>query len=107
MMGLVVVARLAARHGVAVELRPAAERGTVADVLLPQSVLVPRGFQAAPSRPALHDDRAALAVRPAARPGVRPVRPRRPPPRRRVPAGRRWRLPAAPRTRVRPAGRGR
>ncbi len=33
MMGLVVVARLAARHGVEVKLRPAADRGTVADVL--------------------------------------------------------------------------
>ncbi len=43
MMGLVVVARLAARHGVKVELRPAPERGTVADALLPTSVLVPRG----------------------------------------------------------------
>ena len=32
MMGLVVVARLAARHGVKVELRPRPERGTVADV---------------------------------------------------------------------------
>ncbi len=42
MMGLVVVARLAARHGVKVELRPAPERGTVADVLLPTVVLVPR-----------------------------------------------------------------
>jgi hypothetical protein len=42
MMGLVVVARLAARHGVKVELRPAPERGTVADVLLPTSVLVSR-----------------------------------------------------------------
>ncbi|OLE24362.1 MAG: hypothetical protein AUG44_19410 [Actinobacteria bacterium 13_1_20CM_3_71_11] len=42
MMGLVVVARLAARHGVKVELRPAPERGTVADVLLPTSVLVGR-----------------------------------------------------------------
>jgi signal transduction histidine kinase len=44
MMGLVVVARLAARHGVKVELRPAAERGTVADVTLPTSVLVPRAL---------------------------------------------------------------
>jgi hypothetical protein len=67
-MGLVVVARLSARHGVKVELRPAPERGTVADVLLPGGVLVPRalagrsqapaGFPAArqpampPSRPA-------------------------------------------------------
>jgi signal transduction histidine kinase len=44
MMGLVVVARLAARHGVKVELRPATERGTVADVHLPTSVLVPRAL---------------------------------------------------------------
>jgi signal transduction histidine kinase len=41
MMGLVVVARLANRHGVKVELRPAdSERGTVAEVGLPISVLV-------------------------------------------------------------------
>ncbi|MFI7541136.1 nitrate- and nitrite sensing domain-containing protein [Actinoplanes sp. NPDC049599] len=41
MMGLVVVARLANRHGVKVELRPAdTERGTVADVGLPSSVMV-------------------------------------------------------------------
>ncbi len=44
MMGLVVVARLAARHGVTVELQPAAQRGTVADVLLPSGVLVPRAL---------------------------------------------------------------
>ena len=48
MMGLVVVARLANRHGVKVELRPAdTERGTVADVGLPASVLVPRRSPAA------------------------------------------------------------
>jgi signal transduction histidine kinase len=44
MMGLVVVARLAARHGVKVELRPAPERGTVAEVLMPSNVLVPRAL---------------------------------------------------------------
>ncbi|MGN9774365.1 nitrate- and nitrite sensing domain-containing protein [Micromonospora sp. H33] len=44
MMGLVVVARLASRHGVRVELRPGAERGTVADVTLPTGVLVPRAL---------------------------------------------------------------
>ncbi|MFC0528142.1 sensor histidine kinase [Phytohabitans kaempferiae] len=44
MMGLVVVARLAARHDVKVELRPASERGTVADVTLPTAVLVPRAL---------------------------------------------------------------
>ena len=44
MMGLVVVARLAARHGVKVELRPGSDRGTVADVTLPTPVLVPRAL---------------------------------------------------------------
>jgi hypothetical protein len=44
MMGLVVVARLAVRHSVKVELRPAHERGTIADVLLPTAVLVPRAL---------------------------------------------------------------
>jgi signal transduction histidine kinase len=48
MMGLVVVSRLAARHGVKVELRPAAERGAVADVTLPASVLVPRALDGRP-----------------------------------------------------------
>ena len=44
MMGLVVVARLANRHSVSVELRPAdTERGTVADVGLPMGVLVLNG----------------------------------------------------------------
>ncbi|MFG3297320.1 nitrate- and nitrite sensing domain-containing protein [Micromonospora chersina] len=56
MMGLVVVARLASRHGVKVELRPGGDRGTVADVTLPTSVLVPRALsgrgQPAPALPA-------------------------------------------------------
>ncbi|WP_239677656.1 sensor histidine kinase [Natronosporangium hydrolyticum] len=42
MMGLVVVGRLAARHEVTVELRHASERGVIAEVSLPPSVLVPR-----------------------------------------------------------------
>jgi signal transduction histidine kinase len=53
MMGLVVVARLANRHGVKVELRPAqAERGTVAEVSLPLSVLV-TGVVAGRTQPAM------------------------------------------------------
>ncbi len=44
MMGLVVVARLAGRLGVKVELRPARERGTIADVTLPSGVLIPRAL---------------------------------------------------------------
>ncbi|GAA3770090.1 hypothetical protein GCM10022225_66200 [Plantactinospora mayteni] len=65
MMGLVVVARLASRHGVKVDLRPGPDRGTVADVTLPTSMLIPRalsgrqqpgGFPLAPeptARPAM------------------------------------------------------
>ncbi|MFV2109700.1 nitrate- and nitrite sensing domain-containing protein [Micromonospora sp. LOL_015] len=52
MMGLVVVARLAKRHGVKVELRPAADRGTVADVTLPTSVLIPRALAGRNAAPA-------------------------------------------------------
>src|SRR4029453_6484727 len=48
MMGLVVVARLANRHGVTVELRRANDRGTIADVSLPPSVLVPRALAGRP-----------------------------------------------------------
>ncbi len=40
MMGLVVVGRLAARHGVRVELRAARDRGTIADVILPAGALI-------------------------------------------------------------------
>jgi len=50
MMGLVVVARLANRHGVTVELRRANDRGTIADVSLPPSVLVPRALAGRPAR---------------------------------------------------------
>ncbi|SCG43028.1 sensor histidine kinase [Micromonospora inositola] len=52
MMGLVVVARLASRHGVKAELRPGADRGTVADVTLPTSVLVPRALSGRGQQPA-------------------------------------------------------
>ncbi len=41
MMGLVVVSRLAARHGVKVELRRGIQGGTVAEVMLPPTVLAP------------------------------------------------------------------
>ncbi|WCN82262.1 sensor histidine kinase [Micromonospora sp. LH3U1] len=51
MMGLVVVARLASRHGVRVELRPGSDRGTVADVTLPTSVLVPRALSGRVQQP--------------------------------------------------------
>ncbi len=72
MMGLVVVARLAARHGVKVELRPAQERGTIADVLLPSGVLVPRALAGRTQAPTGF---------PAARqPGMPPVRTIFPPP---------------------------
>ncbi|GAB2934074.1 hypothetical protein GCM10027280_22440 [Micromonospora polyrhachis] len=40
MIGLLVVARLAARHRVKVELRTAAEGGTIADVLLPATAII-------------------------------------------------------------------
>ncbi|MFD6562963.1 nitrate- and nitrite sensing domain-containing protein [Micromonospora profundi] len=51
MMGLVVVARLASRHGVRVELRPGNDRGTVAEVTLPTSVLVPRALSGRQQQP--------------------------------------------------------
>ncbi|AEB42849.1 MULTISPECIES: sensor histidine kinase [Micromonospora] len=52
MMGLVVVARLASRHAVKVELRPGTDRGTVADVTLPPTVLVPRALSGRGPHPA-------------------------------------------------------
>ncbi|HEV7896652.1 MAG TPA: nitrate- and nitrite sensing domain-containing protein [Planosporangium sp.] len=67
MMGLVVVARLAARHGVKVELRPARERGTVADLTLPASVLVPRALAGRGGVP-VAGSREAAADRPAGAP---------------------------------------
>ncbi|GIJ77298.1 Signal transduction histidine kinase [Micromonospora phaseoli] len=51
MMGLVVVARLASRHGVKVELRPGSDRGAVAEVTLPPTVLVPRALSGRGQQP--------------------------------------------------------
>jgi hypothetical protein len=70
MMGLVVVARLGARHGVKVELRPAQERGTVADVLLPSAVLVPRALAGRSQAPA-----GFPASRPMGSPPMHPIFP--------------------------------
>ena len=61
MMGLVVVARLAARHGVKVELRPGEERGTVAQVTLPASVLAPRALAGRPQSEAANGTEAPSA----------------------------------------------
>ncbi len=71
MMGLVVVARLAARHGIEVKLRPAADRGTVADVLLPPSVLIntSTAFRGAP--PVASAERVALNPSEPPRPAAR------------------------------------
>ena len=66
MMGLVVVARLAARHGVKVELRPARERGTVADVMCRSGVLVPRALAGRSQAPAGFP----AAIRPPGIPGA-------------------------------------
>jgi nitrate/nitrite sensing protein/histidine kinase/DNA gyrase B/HSP90-like ATPase/HAMP domain-containing protein len=77
MMGLVVVARLAYRHGVKVELRPGPERGIIADVLLPTTVLVSRALSGrASGNPALAAEvnRAAQAA-----PHALPVPPPRSP----------------------------
>ena len=67
MMGLVVVARLASRHGVRVELRPGNQRGTVAEVTLPTSVLVPRALSGRVQQPP------ALPAPAGGAPGTGPV----------------------------------
>ncbi|GIG85684.1 hypothetical protein Pen02_06200 [Plantactinospora endophytica] len=67
MMGLVVVARLASRHGVKVELRPGPDRGTVADVTLPTSMLIPRALSGRTQQPG---GLPPLPPEPAARPAL-------------------------------------
>jgi len=52
-MGLSVVARLAARHGVRVELRPGSSGGTVAEIMMPASVITRRPVQNPEPAPAL------------------------------------------------------
>jgi signal transduction histidine kinase len=64
MMGLVVVARLAARHGVKVELRSSSERGIIADVTLPTAVLVPRALAGRAGAPSREASAAAIESRP-------------------------------------------
>lgn len=90
-MGLHVVARLAARHGIVVELRDSSGPGTIAEVTLPAKVLAMPPEEAAPpqSVPAqnrgtdsLGSDVRYEAPRPVTRPG---------PPRRRPPDGAGWR----------------
>ncbi|MCL7382455.1 sensor histidine kinase [Streptomyces sp. 35G-GA-8] len=86
-MGLHVVARLAARHGITVELCDSSGPGTIAEVALPASVLAPAPRKAAPpprGRPGEDrhnhgrgDDRLRIGVRheaprPIIRPGDRP-----------------------------------
>ena len=48
LMGFAVIGRLAARHGILVELRPAGEGGTVAEVTLPADIVVLPGRMPAP-----------------------------------------------------------
>ncbi len=55
-LGLHVVASLAARHGIAVELRPGAPVGTVALVSLPTKVLERTGADVAPAEPVFAPD---------------------------------------------------
>ncbi len=50
LMGFAVIGRLAARHGITVELRPGYDGGTIAEVTLPADVAVLPGAPAVPAR---------------------------------------------------------
>ncbi|HEX6500246.1 MAG TPA: sensor histidine kinase [Micromonosporaceae bacterium] len=78
MMGLAVVARLASRYGIKVELRPNPDGGTVANVTLPNGILIlprVRGREPVITRP-----RSPLAVEGAPALPPLPSRPSTPPP---------------------------
>ncbi|MBQ1076701.1 nitrate- and nitrite sensing domain-containing protein [Micromonospora sp. C31] len=63
-MGLVVVGQLAARLGVAVQLRPGPRRGTIAEATLPGAIirsLPPEEFLLTPTRPSRRAARTTLA----------------------------------------------
>ncbi|MGW4294778.1 nitrate- and nitrite sensing domain-containing protein [Micromonospora chersina] len=63
-MGLVVVGQLAARLGVAVQLRPGPRRGTIAEVALPGTIirpLPPEEFLLTPARPSRRAARTTVA----------------------------------------------
>jgi signal transduction histidine kinase len=68
-MGLMVVSRLAARHGIRVELRKARHRGTAAEVTIPWSLLSWRtNGDNAPSATTVAAGRSPAANRPAVQP---------------------------------------
>ncbi|MFC7530410.1 nitrate- and nitrite sensing domain-containing protein [Actinoplanes sp. GCM10030250] len=52
LMGFAVIGRLAARHGIGVELRPGYDGGTIAEVSLPSDIVVMPGVPSAPVRAA-------------------------------------------------------
>lgn len=83
LMGFAVIGRLAARHGIRVELRSPSEGGTVVEVTLPAGIVVLPGRAAAPQ------PRAASWTRPGPPPQAPPGAPRSPevrPPVRTAPA---------------------
>ncbi|MBG0563319.1 sensor histidine kinase [Actinoplanes aureus] len=74
LMGFAVIARLAARHGIGVELRPGYDGGTIAEVRIPADIVVMPGAPPAPVR-------AASWTRPGPPPQIATGAPRIPEPR--------------------------